>query len=67
MGGPLGQGALVADAHSDDESVEPVYKTVGGYMIVSASGFEHAAEICRRCPGLVQPGSGVEIIEIRVP
>jgi len=36
-------------------------------MIVSASSLDEAIEVARGCPGLVRPGSGVEVIEIQGP
>lgn len=36
-------------------------------MIVSAESLEEAIEVARECPGLVRPGSGVEVIEIHGP
>ena len=44
-----------------------VKELVGGYMIVTAEDIEQAIEVARNCPGLVRPGSGVEVIEIRAP
>jgi len=44
-----------------------VKELVGGYMIVSADSLGQAIEVARECPGLVGPGSGVEVIEIRTP
>lgn len=38
-----------------------------GYMIVSAASLDEAIEIARGCPGLVRPGSGMEVIEIHAP
>lgn len=67
LGGKLGGGTLVtAEGQSDGPFVE-VKELVGGYMIVSASSLEEAAEIAGGCPGLVRPGSGVEVVEIQVP
>ncbi len=63
VGGKLGAGKLVADAAPDGPFVE-VKELVGGYMIVSAETLDEAAEVARECPGLVSPGSGVEVIEI---
>ena len=63
MGGKLGDGKVVTTATSDGPFVE-VKELVGGYMIVSAESLDEAIEIARRCPGLVRPGSGVEVIEI---
>lgn len=36
-------------------------------MIVSAASMAEAIEVARECPGLVRPGSGVEVIEIVGP
>jgi hypothetical protein len=36
-------------------------------MIVSAAGLDEAIRIASECPGLVRPGSGVEVIEIHAP
>lgn len=67
LGGRLGDGKLVApDATSDGPFVE-VKELVGGYMIVSAENLEEAISVARECPGLVRPGSGVEIVEIHGP
>ena len=33
-------------------------------MIVSAETLDEAIAVARECPGLVSPGSGVEVIEI---
>lgn len=64
MGGKLGDGRLVATA--DGPFVE-VKELVGGYMIVAAETLDEAVEVARECPGLVRPGSGVEVIEIQSP
>jgi hypothetical protein len=67
MGGKLGNGSLVtADSATDGPYVE-VKELVGGYMIVAAESLDEAIEIARACPGLVRPGSGVEVIEIHTP
>lgn len=69
MGGKLGDGKLVsvggADASTD--AVPAVKDLAGGYMIVTASSLEEAIEVANACPGLVRPGSGVEVIEIQTP
>jgi hypothetical protein len=65
-GGRLGAGALAADPATDGPFVE-IKELVGGYMIVSAETLEAAVAVARACPGLVRPGSGVEVIEIRSP
>lgn len=67
VGGRLGAGKVVtADPAPDGPFVE-LKELVGGYMVVSAGNLEEAIAIARACPGLVRPGSGVEVIEIRQP
>ena len=66
MGGRLGAGRLVSAQPLDGPFVE-VKELVGGYMLVSAASLEEAIEVARGCPGLVRPGSGVEVIEIHAP
>ncbi len=67
MGGRLGAGRLVTAQPAPDGPFVEVKELVGGYMIVSAASIEEAIEVARGCPGLVRPGSGVEVIEIRAP
>lgn len=66
LGGRLGAGRVVTDPVHDGPLVE-VKELVGGYMIVSASSLDEAIAVARECPGLVRPGSGVEVIEIHTP
>jgi hypothetical protein len=66
LGGRLGAGRLVTSPEMDGPFVE-VKELVGGYMIVSAATLDEAIEVARQCPGLVRPGSGVEVIEIHTP
>ena len=64
MGGKLGDGRLVtAESQTDGPFVE-VKELVGGYMILKADTLDEASEVARQFPGLVRPGSGVEVIEI---
>jgi hypothetical protein len=44
-----------------------VKELVGGYMIVAAASLDDAIAVARECPGLLRPGSGVEVIEIQTP
>jgi hypothetical protein len=44
-----------------------VKELVGGYMIITAENIEEAIQVASACPGLVRPGSGVEVIEILAP
>jgi hypothetical protein len=38
---------------------------VGGYMLVSAKSIEQAIGVAKECPGVISPGSSVEIREIQ--
>ena len=66
MGGKLGDGKLVTVDTADGPFVE-VKELVGGYMIVQAETLDQAVSVARECPGLVRPGSGVEVVEIHTP
>ncbi len=67
MGGKLGAGKLVTSGAAPDGPFVEVKELVGGYMIVSAKTLDEAVDVARECPGLVSPGSGVEVIEIHTP
>jgi len=67
MGGRLGAGRLVTTQPPPDGPLVEVKELVGGYMIVTAAKIEEAIAVARECPGLVRPGSGVEVIEIHTP
>jgi len=67
MGGKLGRGKLVTSDPAPDGPFVEVKELVGGYMIVSADSLEEAIAVARECPGLVGPGSGVEVIAIHTP
>lgn len=65
MGGKLGAGKLATAGPAPDGPFVEIKELVGGYMIVSAANLDEAIAVARGCPGLVGPGSGVEVIEIR--
>lgn len=67
MGGRLGAGRIVTTQPAPDGPLVEVKELVGGYMVVTAANIEEAIEVARACPGLVRPGSGVEVIEIHTP
>jgi hypothetical protein len=67
MGGRLGAGRLVTTQPAPDGPLVEIKELIGGYMIVSAASLEEAIEVARGCPGLVRPGSGVDVIEIVGP
>ena len=65
MGGKLAAGGKVVTAAGvmDGPLVE-TKEVIGGYMLVSAPSYEQAIEVARECPGVIRPGSSVEIREI---
>ena len=67
MGGRLGGGKVVTSEGVTDGPFVEAKEIIGGYMIVSAESLEEAIEIARGVPGLVSPGSGVEVREINTP
>jgi YCII-related domain len=67
LGGRLASSRIVLPDPAPDGPLVEVKELVGGYMIVSAASHDEAIEIAKGCPGLVHPGSGVEVIEIRSP
>ena len=67
MGGKLGEGRLVSAEPAADGPFVEVKELVGGYMIVAAESLDEAIAVASECPGLVRPGSGVEVIEIHTP
>ncbi len=67
LGGKLGAGRIAVPEPAPDGPLVEVKEIVGGYMIVSAQSLDEAIQVARECPGLVRPGSGVEVIEIHSP
>jgi len=67
LGGRLGAGRVALPDPAPDGPFVEVKELVGGYMIVSAESLDEAIRVARECPGLVRPGSGVEVIEIHAP
>lgn len=64
LGGRLGNGKVALPDPAPDGPFVEVKELVGGYMIVSAPTLDEAIRVASECPGLVRPGSGVEVIEI---
>lgn len=65
MGGKLSSGGKVvtASAVTDGPFVESK-EIVGGYMLVAADSYERAVAVARESPGVMSPGSSVEVREI---
>jgi hypothetical protein len=66
MGGPLKPGGkVVTMSGATDGPFVEAKEIVGGYMLVSAESFDRALEVAKECPGVIMPGSSVEIREIQ--
>lgn len=68
LGGQLKAGGKIVTSQGDVDgpSVE-MKEVIGGYMIITADSLEEAAEVARQSPGVVRPGSSVEVREISTP
>lgn len=65
MGGPLKpDGKVVTTSGATDGPFVEAKEIVGGYMLVSAETFDRAVEVARESPGVISPGSSVEIREV---
>lgn len=64
LGGRLGGGSVVTAESATDGPFVEAKEVIGGFMIVSADSLEEAIEVARECPGVVMPGSSVEVREI---
>ncbi|MCE9575968.1 MAG: YciI family protein [Deltaproteobacteria bacterium] len=67
LGGRLGAGRMALPDPPPDGPLVEAKELVGGYMVISATSLDEALQIARECPGLVRPGSGVEVIEVHAP
>jgi hypothetical protein len=67
LGGRLGEGRVALPGPGADGPLVEIKELVGGYMIVEAADLDAALAIAGACPGLVRPGSGVEVIAIHAP
>lgn len=65
MGDSLKPGGRVLTASGvTDEPFVELKEIVGGFMIVTAESYERALEVARECPGILRPGSSVEVREM---
>jgi hypothetical protein len=68
MGGGLKPGGKVLTASGvTDGPFTEAKEIVGGYMLVSAESFDRALDVARESPGLMMPGSSIEIRELAGP
>lgn len=67
MGGRLKPGGkFLGESGVTDGPLVESKELIGGFMIIAAESYDHALEIAGGCPGLIAPGSGVEVREIAV-
>jgi hypothetical protein len=68
MGGKLKPGGkiLTVSGVKDGPFIE-IKEIVGGYMVVAAESYERAIEVATGCPGIIGPGSSIEIREMAGP
>jgi hypothetical protein len=57
-------GKIVTGSGVTDGPFVETKEIVGGFMIVAAENYGQAIEIARECPGVVRPGSSLEIREM---
>lgn len=67
MGGRLGGGSVVTSESATDGPFVESTEVIGGFMIATADSLAQAIEVARECPGVVMPGSSVEVREIHTP
>src|SRR5258707_10444189 len=66
MGGKLkGGGKVVTESGATDGPFVESKEVVGGDMLVSAENIEQAIGVAKESPGVISPGSSVEIREIQ--
>jgi hypothetical protein len=68
MGGRLKpEGRILTASGVTDGPFTESKEIIGGFMVVAAENYERAVEVAKECPGLIRPGSTVEIREIASP
>jgi hypothetical protein len=68
MGGKLMPGGkILTSAGVTDGPFVEGKEIVGGFMIVGAESYERALEVARESPGVMSPGSSIEIRELAGP
>ena len=67
MGGKLGGGKVVTSEGATDGPFVEAKEIAGGFMIVEADCIEEAVQVAQESPGVIMPGSSVEVREISTP
>ena len=60
-------GKIVTPSGVSDGPFVEAKEVVGGYMVVAAENYDRAVEVASGCPGLLGPGSRIEVREIATP
>jgi hypothetical protein len=60
-------GKILTESGLKDGPFIEAKEVIGGFMILSAETFEQAAEVARGCPGVLSPGTSIEIREMAGP
>lgn len=68
LGAKLKSGGKIVTASgvTDGPFVE-AKEIVGGFMIIAADSYDQAIDIASGCPGVIRPGSSIEIREMAGP
>ena len=65
MGGKLKAGGkVVSTSGVMDGPYAETKEVVGGFMVIAADNYDEAVTVARECPGVVRPGTSIEIREI---
>lgn len=67
LGGRLRDGKVVTSLDATDGPFAEAKEVIGGFMIITAANLDEAITVARECPGVVMPGSSVEVREIHTP
>ena len=67
MGGKLGGGKVVTAEGALDGPFVEAKEIAGGFMMVEADSIEEAVQVAQESPGVMMPGSSVEVREISTP
>ena len=60
-------GTVVTGSGATDGPFVEAKEIVGGYMLVTAESLDRALEVARESPGVMMPGSSVEVREVAGP
>jgi hypothetical protein len=65
MGGRLKpEGKVVTESQIMDGPFAETKEVVAGFMVIAGESYEQAVEVARQCPGVMRPGTSIEVREI---